>query len=342
MDKNRKESYEKIEEMRQSKLIVYVTSDRIGFGASISDDAVNYILKHLDSIGKVDKISLYLYTLGGGILAAWNIVNLIRQFCDELEIIVPWKARSAGTLICLGADKIIMTKQATLGPIDPSFYTNNLNISVEEVQSFLELAKNELNIKDDMALSNIYNVLANQIHPLLLGKAYRTRGQIQMLARKLLKYQLKDETKINNVISFLCSESGSHDYTIDRVEAKNELGLNIEKPDDNLYGLINDIYNSISEELGLSEQYNLELCLGNNLKKEYLVKNIVIESLYSDSCYYILKGEYIKVSDTQSQELIPGKPLTLSDEKIYNRRSYTGWISKSELGKINNYTDYII
>ena len=341
MYKNRKELYEKIEKMRQSKLIGYVTSDRIGFGAQISDDAVNYILKHLDTIGKVDKISLYLYTLGGDILAAWNIVNLIRQFCNKLEIIVPWKARSAGTLMCLGADNIIMTKQATLGPIDPSFYTNNLNISVEEVQSFLELAKNELNIKDDIALSNIFNILSEKIGPLELGKVYRARSQIQMLARKLLKYQLKDETKINNIISFLCSESGSHDYTIDRVEAKNDLGLNIEKPDDNLYGLINNIYNSISEELGLLEQYNMELYLVNNFKKEYLVKNIVIESLYSDSYYYISKGEYIKVCDTQNQELIPGKPLTLSDEKIYNRISYTGWISKSELGKINNYTDYI-
>lgn len=128
MDKNRKELYEKIEEMRKSKLIVYVTSDRVDYEASISDDAVNYILEHLDKIGKIDKISMYLYTLGGDTLAAWNIVNLIRQFCNELEIIVPWKARSAGTLMCLGADKIIMTKQATLGPIDPSFSSNDIYI----------------------------------------------------------------------------------------------------------------------------------------------------------------------------------------------------------------------
>ena len=45
---------------------------------------------------------------------------MLRMFCDELEIIVPARARSAGTLMCLGADAVVMTKQATLGPIDPS------------------------------------------------------------------------------------------------------------------------------------------------------------------------------------------------------------------------------
>jgi hypothetical protein len=39
---------------------------------------------------------------------------------DELAIVVPQKARSAGTLMCRGAERIITTKQATLGPIDPS------------------------------------------------------------------------------------------------------------------------------------------------------------------------------------------------------------------------------
>ncbi len=46
-------------------------------------------------------------------MAAWSILNLIRMFCDELEIIVPMKAHSAGTMMAIGADKIVMTKQAT-------------------------------------------------------------------------------------------------------------------------------------------------------------------------------------------------------------------------------------
>lgn len=52
------------------------------------------------------------------------------QFCSEFEVIIPHKCHSTGTLIALGANKIVMTKQATLGPIDPSVNTP-LNPHVE-------------------------------------------------------------------------------------------------------------------------------------------------------------------------------------------------------------------
>lgn len=94
------------------------------------------------------KISLILYTCGGDTLAAWNIINLFREFCDELEVIVPNKCRSAGTLMALGANCVTMSKQATLGPIDPSITRSmspiipgsnppqKLPISVESVKGY--------------------------------------------------------------------------------------------------------------------------------------------------------------------------------------------------------------
>src|SRR5262245_50165628 len=88
--------------------------------SQISNDSVDLIGDHLDEIFPAEKISLILYTIVGNTMAAWNLVNMLRMFCDELEIIVPARARSAGTLMCLGANKVLMTKQATLGPIDPS------------------------------------------------------------------------------------------------------------------------------------------------------------------------------------------------------------------------------
>src|SRR5699024_4736900 len=108
-----------------------------------------------NNTSKVNKISLLLYTRGGDTMAAYSLVNLIRQFCKEFEIIIPSKARSSGTIISLGADNIIMTKQATLGPIDPSLnnplnpqnpqFPNNpqarIPVSVESIQGFFDLAK---------------------------------------------------------------------------------------------------------------------------------------------------------------------------------------------------------
>lgn len=58
-----------------------------------------------------------------------------------------------------------MTKQATLGSIDPSLNTE-LNprvfdgsifpVSVEAVKEYLEFAKNELEINDSISLANIF------------------------------------------------------------------------------------------------------------------------------------------------------------------------------------------
>ncbi|MCY4324571.1 MAG: serine protease, partial [Betaproteobacteria bacterium] len=120
----RKALIESLQKERGTKAIVYVTSHRKGASAQIAGSAVDVFVDHLDDIlddiGPNGRISLILQTRGGETPAAWRLVNLIRMFCDELEVITPHECMSAGTLIALGADRIVMTKQATLGPIDPS------------------------------------------------------------------------------------------------------------------------------------------------------------------------------------------------------------------------------
>ncbi len=112
--KNRISILKQIENLRGSKAILYVTGDRVGLDTQIGQDAVDLFVEHLDTLGPVQKLTLILYTLGGNTSAAWNLVNLLQIYCDELEIITPGKCRSAGTLISLGAKQIVMTKQATL------------------------------------------------------------------------------------------------------------------------------------------------------------------------------------------------------------------------------------
>ena len=46
----------------------------------------------------------------------WKLVTKIRQFCDNFAVIIPWKAYSAGTMICLGADEIVMSPMSELWP----------------------------------------------------------------------------------------------------------------------------------------------------------------------------------------------------------------------------------
>ena len=83
MRADRLELYRQIEESRGSKLSVYITSTRQGLETQIANDILPKVSEHLDKIGDVEKISLYLYTNGGNTLTAWSLVNLIRSFCKN-------------------------------------------------------------------------------------------------------------------------------------------------------------------------------------------------------------------------------------------------------------------
>jgi len=338
MFKERIDNYKWIEQNRNSKLLVYFTGDRRGMETQIAVDVLEYFSEHLDKIGRVNKISLLLYTRGGDTMAAYSLVNLIRQFCKEFEIIIPSKARSSGTIISLGADNIMMTKQATLGPIDPSLNSplnpqnpqipNNpqarIPVSVESIQGFFDLAKNELKLNNEENLKDVLLNLSEKVHPLVLGNVYRSRTQIQMVARKLLQKQLgaEEAEKIEKIVAFLCSDSGSHDYAIYRNEASKELGLTIEKPNDEQYSIIKEIFDDIREELKLLEPFNHNLELVGNMNANYSCRRVLLESLDGGTDVYVTEGELIKANQVINQPP-PLPPITRST--IENQMNFEGW-----------------
>ena len=309
--------YKQLEEVFDSKILAYITSDRPNMSAQIAPDVIDYFIDHLDKIGSCNKISLVLYTRGGDTSAARNIVNLLRMYCDTLQVIVPHKAHSSGTIISLGANEVVMTKQATLGPIDPSLHTalnpqvpdgSLFPVSVEAVKGYLEFAKNELSITDNASLASIFEKLSDFVHPLVLGEVYRSKAQIQMMAEQLIQNQVTDPDKIKKIIAFLCSESGSHDYTINRREAQNELGLNVKKPSPEQYELIKKLYDDINDELLFSKPFML-----TEVNGAYAVRRCLLESVVGGSDYFSTEGVVVTAS--------------MSDGRIaiQNRVNFEGW-----------------
>jgi hypothetical protein len=334
---NRLPLLQQLAEARNSQVILYVTSDRRGLETRIASDILSFFINHLDTIGDVSKISLVLYTRGGDTLAAWSLVNLIRNFCKDFEVIVPFHCHSAGTLICLGADRIVMTKQATLGPIDPSVNSmlnpqvviNNQQIqvpvNVEFINGYIEMAKNDLKIKNDSALADILNNLSNQVHPLSLGQVHRTKAQIQMLARKLLKYQKISYKKQNEIVNFLCKESGSHDYTIYRREAQDELGLKIEKPTDPLYSIIKDIYDDIKIEMELDNPFDPQLILAQKNSLNYIFSRVIIETIKGGSDIFLSEGVLNKQVIPQQVMGSGPMPIQMNQVFVQDSRTFEGW-----------------
>ena len=322
--------YQQIEKDRDTKVLSFITSDRKNMETVIAQDCIDPFVDLLEKIGPTKRISLLLHTNGGHTLAAWRLVNLIRMFCDELEVLIPFKALSAGTLMSIGADRVVMTKQAALGPIDPSV-NNPLNpqaniggqskqvpVSVESVRGYLDAAREELKIKGDQALTSILLNLTGHIHPLVLGEIFRSRTQIRFLAEKLLPRQVDDAEKIRSIIDFLCADSGSHDYTIDRREAA-DLGLNIEKPSDAFYKQLRKIHLSYANELKLLEPYTPQPYLtGIELNKPipFAITRALVEGTIGGCYGFVSEGTLMRVQVQTNNGL---------QEGVKDERTFEGW-----------------
>ena len=113
-----------------------------------------------------------------------------------------------------------------------------------------------------------------------------------MLANKLLNQQIKDKNKKKKIIDFLCSESGSHDYTINRIEAKEELQLSIEKPNDELYTLIKKIFDDIQNELELNSDFNPNIQLSKS--PNFSNRMAIIESINGGAHYFMSEGVILR------------------------------------------------
>jgi hypothetical protein len=297
----RQKLIKRIERARNSRLLVYITGDRKGLESRIAVDALPFCLNHLSRMGKQKKIDLYIYSTGGVTIAGYALVNTIREFCDSFNVIIPFKALSCATLIALGADEIVMTKMGQLSPIDPSVtspfgpqisvpgpmnVTQTVPVNVEDVISYLELAKRELNLKDEDSLVRVFDRLAQSISPLALGTINRTREQISFLAKMLLSRHMHDEKKMEQIIQTITKGRFSHDYMVGRSEAKNVLGLDIVDTPARLDKDILNLYYEYDQLLQLSTPYNPEAVLGQKDTEVETFNRAIIES---DNLAYVFR-----------------------------------------------------
>lgn len=70
-------------------------------------------------------LHLLLNTQGGDGETAVRLARAAQSRCREFTVIVPDMAKSAGTILALGAHRIVMGPVSDLGPIDPQFQLPN-------------------------------------------------------------------------------------------------------------------------------------------------------------------------------------------------------------------------
>ncbi len=110
---------EALDPLGPRRLLLYVANVEHPSSALSSADIVP-LGDALASLGQVDNLDLLLQTTGGSGDTAEKFVEMCRRHCRfQFRVIVPNMAKSAGTLIALGADAILMGYCSELGPIDP-------------------------------------------------------------------------------------------------------------------------------------------------------------------------------------------------------------------------------
>ncbi|NLO89125.1 MAG: hypothetical protein GX088_02155 [Clostridia bacterium] len=295
----RLELIKKIQEIRQSKVICYITGDRENVSTRIAPDVVRIFYRHLENLQPCERLDLFLYTRGGDVLTPWRLVNLFREYASYFSVLVPFRAYSAGTLIALGANEIVMGKMGELGPIDPSVANafnpqdpNNpaakIPVSVEDVSSFITLAVETCQLKGQEQLESVFSHLAEKVHPLALGNVQRNYSLIRSIARKLLRLHMSadDEDLIKDIINNLTEKLYAHNHMISRREAKQDIKLPVVNSSTELEKAMWELYEDFENELNLLEPFNPAALVNEHQKKvDFEVYGGIIESFAGMDCF---------------------------------------------------------
>lgn len=340
----RKKLIKKLEAVRKSKVICYINSDRRsdppvpGINTKLSAEAQPFFYEHLKKIGKVKQLDLLLYTRGGVTHSIMPLVQLIREFCDKFSVLIPYKAHSGGTLICLGADEIVMSRMGELSPIDPTTANQfnprivpndpkspQIGISVEDVTSFFELAKDKKVGLKEKEMLPIFQLLSDKVHPLALGNVYRVYSQIRFLAKQLLRMHLKKtgDAKIEVIVETFAKMFYSHDYFITYKEAVGVLGNRIVKKaksdeEESMW----EIFQSYSSDLELINPFNVRSFIGDDKEKKLTIKGAYIESESLTHCFItkakittvqnIPPNVHVQVQPGQEIPTVAGLPISVN------------------------------
>lgn len=250
----RKELIRKIGALRNSSVLAYITSDRRPLGARIAADVIRPIYDHLLALNNLSAergtLDLFIYSPGGDVSVPWPLVSMVRECYSRFNVLVPFRATSAATMIALGADTIVMGRKGELGPIDPTLTRLSdigappAEVPIEDVSAYLDFIRTRAGITDQAALAQCTNALAQQLQPMTLGSVNRMYSHIRLVAKKLLSSRSTklDEERVRLLTETLTEKIYSHGHSISRREAR-ELGLQVE-PDvsPELESLLWDLY----------------------------------------------------------------------------------------------------
>ncbi len=245
------------EKTESSTLFGFITTGEPLNYDEISRGLVRKIKYECLKNGHSKRLDVLLQSSGGDADAAYQVINFLKCHCDELRIFIPDWAKSAATLICLGADEIWMSDKAELGPLDaqipnPRDPSGGLVSALEQFRAMDYLKKYSFEMLDtyvNLLLDRIPNMklktmldeatpfvtqlmapLFGQVDPIDFGASYRALDIAMEYGHRIIKRYNKtiSSENIRDLLDSLTWRYPSHSFVIDRLEAE-ELGLNVKR-----------------------------------------------------------------------------------------------------------------
>lgn len=115
----RKQLFRKLERELKKPVVTFYTS--FFFPVIVSPEDVQMLEGILQTIDLSNGLVLIVSSPGGDPLAAEGIIKVCRTYSKTgaFTAVVPGQAKSAATMICMGAEQVIMGPASELGPVDP-------------------------------------------------------------------------------------------------------------------------------------------------------------------------------------------------------------------------------
>jgi hypothetical protein len=176
-------------------------------------------------------LHVLLDTPGGDGETAVRMARSLQARCKELTIIVPNSAKSAGTLLTMGAHRILMGPTSDLGPVDPQFQMpDGTLVSAKEIIAAVDSAAEKVQAAPDTY--PIYASLLSDVTALMVERAKSALQRSDDLIREALgSVPGRDEKEINEMCEGLSRslvQAPTEHGAVLGAKAAKELGLPIQ------------------------------------------------------------------------------------------------------------------
>lgn len=238
------------------------------FATMIMMEDINGLMSVIHGMDCSRALTLVLHTPGGDPSAANTLVEYLHSKFTDIEVIVPTFAMSAGTMICLGADRLVMGRQSQLGPIDAQMQTKGGSVSAGAVMDTFARARNE--ILDNQSLAHLWHPVLQAMGPSLIQEAQNALAFGEEMVRGWLEQRMfrgnpdAPQLAAHAARHFNATEvHKNHSRRIDSSEARS-LGIPVEEleADQDLQEAVLTAYHVISLNFTVSRSAKV---MANNL-----------------------------------------------------------------------------